>query len=109
MIWDKQFGFLKETLVAPANRKEIIIGRTLGDSLAVVFQNLIILNVPACPRLNPYGVVPAVLYGLLLVLGFASISITLSTKISSMEGFQMIVNLITMPLLFLSGIFYQST
>jgi ABC-2 type transport system permease protein len=108
VIWDKQFGFLKETLVAPASRKEVIIGRALGDSLVVVFQSLVILTLMffLAPGLNPYGVVPAVLYGLMLALGFASIGIALSTKLSSMEGFQMIVNLITMPLLFLSGIFY---
>ncbi|ABL78988.1 ABC transporter permease [Thermofilum pendens] len=108
VIWDKQFGFLKETLVAPASRAEIIIGRALGDSLVVVFQSLIIMALMflVAPGLNPYGVLPAVGYGLLLSLGFASIGIALSTKITSMEGFQMIVNLVTMPLLFLSGIFY---
>ncbi|WP_218042153.1 ABC transporter permease [Infirmifilum lucidum] len=108
VIWDKQFGFLKETLVAPASRSEVILGRALGDALVVNIQAMIVLALLflVAPGLNPGGVLPAFLYGLLLSLGFASLGIALSVKISSMEGFQMVVNLVTMPLLFMSGIFY---
>jgi len=111
VIWDKQFGFLKETLVAPASRAEVILGRALGDALVVNLQAMVILALVflIAPVLNPAGVLPAFLYGLLLSLGFASFGIALSVKLSSMEGFQMIVNLITMPLLFMSGIFYPIT
>ncbi|MEZ0346371.1 MAG: ABC transporter permease [Infirmifilum sp.] len=111
VIWDKQFGFLKETLVAPASRAEIILGRALGDSLVINLQALIILALVylLAPGLRIQGVVPVVVYGILLSLGFASLGIALSVKLSSMEGFQMIVNLITQPLLFMSGIFFPLT
>ncbi|MGB9709777.1 MAG: ABC transporter permease [Infirmifilum sp.] len=108
VIWDKQFGFLKETLVAPAPRAQIILGRALGDALVINLQAMIILALVylIAPGLRIEGVVPVVLYGIVLSLGFASLGIALSVRLSSMEGFQMIVNLITQPLLFMSGIFF---
>jgi len=108
VIWDKQFGFLKETLVAPVSRAEVILGRAFGDSLVTVFQGAVILFLMyfIAPNINLVGAAPALFYGLLLSMGFTSFGITLSLKLSSSEGFQMIVNLITMPLLFMSGVFY---
>lgn len=108
VIWDKQFGFLKETLVAPVPRAEVILGRAFGDSLVTVFQGAVILFLMyfIAPNINLVGAAPALFYGLLLSMGFTSFGITLSLKLSSSEGFQMIVNLITMPLLFMSGVFY---
>ena len=108
VIWDKQFGFLKETLVAPVSRAEVILGRAFGDSLLTVLQGAIILFLMylIAPQINLMGALPALCYGLLLSMGFTSFGITLSLKLSSTEGFQMIVNLVTMPLLFMSGIFY---
>lgn len=108
VIWDKQFGFLKETLVAPAPRSAIILGRAFGDSVTTVIQGGMILALMflIAPGLRVEGVIPALIYGLMLATGFTSLGITLSLKFSSTEGFQMIVNLLTMPLLFMSGIFY---
>lgn len=108
VIWDKQFGFLKETLVAPASRTEVILGRTFGDSLVTVFQGFIILAMMyfIAPQIRIVGAVPALAYGMILSMGFTSLGITLSIKLSSTEGFQMIVNLMTMPLIFMSGVFY---
>ncbi|MEM0026185.1 MAG: ABC transporter permease [Zestosphaera sp.] len=108
VIWDKQFGFLKETLVAPVSRAEVILGRAFGDSLVTVSQGIIILVLMyfIAPQINLMGALPAFCYGLLLSMGFTSFGIMLSLKLSSSEGFQMIVNLITMPLLFMSGVFY---
>lgn len=108
VIWDKQFGFLKETLVAPTSRAEVILGRTFGDSLVTVFQGFIILMMMCfiAPQIRVTGAVPALMYGIILSMGFTSLGITLSIKLSSSEGFQMIVNLMTMPLIFMSGVFY---
>lgn len=108
VIWDKQFGFLKETLVAPASRAEVILGRAFGDSLVTVFQGFIILAMMyfIAPQIRIVGAIPALAYGVILSMGFTSLGITLSIKLSSSEGFQMIVNLMTMPLIFMSGVFY---
>lgn len=93
VIWDKQFGFLKETLVAPAPRSLIIAGRILGDAFVNTVQSAIIITL-------------ALLYVFIMAIGFTGLGIAISLKFSSMEGFQMIVNIITMPLMFMSGVFY---
>jgi len=108
VIWDKQFGFLKETLVAPASRKVIILGRTLGDSIINTVQSLVIilLALLITHQINPLGIPIALLYIFIMSLGFTGLGVAMSLKFSSMEGFQMIINLLTMPLMFMSGAFY---
>ncbi len=108
VIWDRRFGFLKETLVAPAPRSEVILGRAFGDALTAVIQGLIVLLLmfAIAPGLRPVGILPALGYGLLLATGFSAFGIALAVKLSNVEGFQMIINLITLPLIFTSGAFY---
>ncbi len=108
VIWDKQFGFLKEVLVAPASRTGIILGRIFGDAVIAVLQGLAImaLSFTIAHNLNPYGVLPALAYAFILALGFTSAGVALALKMTSMEGFQMVVSLLMMPLVFLSGAFY---
>ncbi len=108
VIWDKQFGFLKETLVAPAHRSSIIIGRSIGDALTILLQATIItmISKAIAPGLKLTGLLPALVYGFILSLGLISLGIAIATKMTSPEGFQMIVNLVMMPLQFLSGIFF---
>ena len=108
VIWDKQFGFLKETLVAPASRKFIILGRTIGDSIINTVQSLIIilLALLITGQINPWGIPVSLVYIFMMSLGFTGLGIAMSLKFSSMEGFQMIINLLTMPLMFMSGVFY---
>lgn len=108
VIWDKQFGFLKETLVAPAHRSSVIIGRSVGDSITILLQAAVIalISKAIAPGLKLAGLLPALAYGFILSLGLISLGIAIATKMTSPEGFQMIVNLIMMPLQFLSGIFF---
>ena len=108
VIWDREFGFLKEILVAPASRTYAILGRTLGDSLTCILQGLIIL-LPIyllAPGLKIQGLLPTLLVGFIVAISFNGLGIAIASKINSMEGFQLIVNLIMWPLIFLSGAFY---
>ena len=108
VIWDKQFGFLKEILVAPASRSGAIIGRILGDSIIAVIQGAIILGLSftIAHSLRVSGVPQALGYSFILAIGFTSLGIILALKISSMEAFQMIISFLMLPLVFLSGAFY---
>ncbi|MGB9827594.1 MAG: ABC transporter permease [Thermosphaera sp.] len=108
VIWDKQFGFLKESLVAPASRKIIILGRIVGDSIVNTIQALLVVAValPFANGLKLENIPIGLLYIFITALAFTGLGTALSLKFSSMEGFQMIVNLLTMPLMFLSGVFY---
>lgn len=105
VIWDKQFGFLKEVLVAPAPRYLTILGRALGDSIVSVANGLIMLSFGfvLTTRLNPAGLPLAIAIGLLMALGFTSMGISIASAMRSPEGFQLIIGTVTMPMTLLSG------
>jgi ABC-2 type transport system permease protein len=108
VLWDKEFGFLKEILVAPASRAYAIIGRALGDSFSTIIQGFIILLAMfmIAPSLNVSGIIPTLLVGFAISLTFNSIGIIIASRMNSMEGFHLVVNLIMWPIIFLSGAFY---
>ena len=108
VLWDKEFGFLKEVLVAPASRSAAILGRALGDAAVAVVQGAIILalSFAIAPELSAAGVLPAIGYSFLMALGFTSAGILIALRMTSMEGFHMIVSFLMFPLVFLSSAFY---
>jgi ABC-2 type transport system permease protein len=106
IIWDRQFGFLKETLVAPVNRLNIMIGRTLGGTTVAMIQGVIVFFVslfigfrPQDSILLPLALVFMFLIGLL----FTAIGTAIASLLEDMQGFQLIMNFLVMPLFFLSG------
>ena len=105
VIWDKQFGFLKEVLVAPAPRSLTILGRALGDSIVSIVNGMIMLafGFGLTSKLNPVGLPLAIAMGLVMALGFTSMGIAIASAMTSPEGFQLIVGTITMPMTLLSG------
>ena len=111
VIWDKQFGFLKETLVAPAPRGVIILGRIVGDAIVNTIQSIIIITLALLftTGIKLSGIPIALLYIFIMSLGFTSLGTVISLKFQSVEGFQVIVNILTMPLMFASGVFYPVT
>ncbi len=106
IIWDKQFGFLKETLVAPVSRINIMIGRTLGGATVATLQGIIVTIISFFIgfRLEHPA---SLLLGLVMMFMIAMIFTALGTAIASvledMQGFQLIMNFLVMPLFFLSG------
>jgi len=106
VIWDKQFGFLKETLVAPVSRMSIMVGRTLGGALVAVFQGVIVLLISFLIGFrieNPLNLVGALIFMFLIALLFTALGTAIASKLSDMQGFQLIMNFLVMPLFFLSG------
>ena len=109
VLWDKQFGFLQEVLVAPISRFSIIIGRTLGGATTALIQGFIILVIAM-----GLGVRPASIFGMLLtiifmiVIAFTAVGfgLAVASKMSDFQGFQIIMNLIILPLFFLSTAFF---
>ncbi len=106
IIWDRQFGFLKETLVAPAPRLEIVLGRTLGGATIALIQGSIVFLVclvagfrPADPLLLPL----ALLFMVLIAIMCTAIGTVIGTVLQDMQGFQLIMSFITMPLFFFSS------
>jgi ABC-2 type transport system permease protein len=106
IIWDRQFGFLKETLVAPVSRFNIMFGRTLGGATVATIQGIIVLLVAMLIGFRPYNwimVLPAILVMFLVALLFTAFGTMIASKLDDMQGFQLIINFLVMPLFFLSG------
>lgn len=106
VIWDRQFGFLKETLVAPVSRFNIMIGRTLGGATVALTQGIIVFLISLLAGFHPYNwaLLPAAILVMLLVsLLFTALGTMIASLLSDMQGFQLIMNFLVMPLFFLSG------
>lgn len=106
IIWDRQFGFLKETLVAPVSRLEIMVGRTLGGATVATMQGVVVFFIsyiagfrPSSLMVLPFSIVIMALIALL----FTALGTAIASMLEDMQGFQMIMNFIVMPLFFLSG------
>ncbi|MCW4003387.1 MAG: ABC transporter permease [Candidatus Bathyarchaeota archaeon] len=105
VIWDKEFGFMKEILVSPVSRFTIFIGKMLGDSTATLLQGVIvfvfgfILGIP----FDPLTLVVALPIMLLIVIGLVSVGLIIASFIGSLENFGAIQTFINLPLFFLSG------
>lgn len=106
IIWDRQFGFLKETLVAPVSRLNIMVGRTLGGATVATIQGIIVLLISIIAGFRPtnYILLPvAILIMALIALLFTAMGTAIASLLEDMQGFQMIMNFLVMPLFFLSG------
>ncbi|MEW5897015.1 MAG: ABC transporter permease [Nanoarchaeota archaeon] len=106
IIWDKQFGFLKETLVAPVSRMEIMFGQTLGGATTALIQGLIILVLSlfiGANITNSAGFFIALLFMILTGLCFTALGIAIASRIEDMHGFQLIMNFVIFPIFGLSG------
>jgi ABC-2 type transport system permease protein len=106
VLWDRRFGFLKETLVAPVSRLEIMLGRTFGGATVAVVQGLIVLLLSVIVGFRPtsMSMIPlAFLYMVLIAVTFTALGTAIASFIEDMQGFQIIINFLIMPLFFLSG------
>ncbi len=106
LIWDRQFGFLKETLVAPVSRLDIMIGRTLGGATVATVQGIIVLLISVAAGFRPTNLIllpVALLIMALIALLFTALGTAIASLLEDMQGFQMIMNFLVMPLFFFSG------
>ena len=106
VIWDRLFGFLKETLVAPVSRINIMIGRTLGGATVASLQGIIVFTIATIAGFRPVNIalIPvAFLVMVLIALLFTALGTTVASLLEDMQGFQLIMNFMVMPLFFLTG------
>lgn len=106
LIWDRQFGFLKETMVAPVSRLEIMLGKTAGGATVASIQGAIVfvLTLIVGFRPNDWFLLPlAALFVFLIAILFTSLGIAIASTLQDMQGFQLIMNFMVMPIFFLSG------
>lgn len=105
IVWDREFGFLREVLVAPISRASVVVGKALGGSTIAIIPGLIMLLFAPLVgvSLNPGLVVQLLLEMLLLAFSLTALGILLASGMKSMQGFQMLIQFLLMPLFFLSG------
>ncbi len=106
VVWDKQFGFLKETLVAPVSRVNIMLGKTLGGATVAIAQSLIVFLICLLFGFRPVNLLMlpvALVYLFLISFLFTALATAIASKLEDMQAFPIIMNFIIMPLFFLSG------
>ena len=106
ILWDRQFGFLKETLVAPVSRLHIMLGRTIGGATVASIQGLLFLTVCLIAGFRPrswLALPMALLFVAAIAAVFAALGTALGSVIKDMQGFQLIMNFLVLPIFFLSG------
>jgi len=106
LIWDRQFGFLKETMVAPVPRLMIMIGRTVGGATVAMIQGSILVVICLIAGFRPthYAGLPyAIVFMVLIAVMFTALGTSIASVLSDFQGFQLVMNFVVMPTFFLSG------
>jgi ABC-2 type transport system permease protein len=105
IIWDREFGFLKEVLVAPVPRWGIALGKILGGATVVMCQSVIMIALAPLVgvTLSLAIVVQLLLLCFLMSFAMTSLGVLVASRMRSMQSFQMVMNFLVMPLYFLSG------
>jgi ABC-2 type transport system permease protein len=106
LLWDRQFGFLREMLVAPVPRIQIMIGRTMGGATVAVMQGTLVTIICLIAGFRPahFSTIPIALgFMILIALLFAALGVAIGSSLQDMQGFQLIMNFLVMPIYFLSG------
>ncbi len=108
VVWDREFGFLKEVLVAPISRASVAIGKTLGAATVALLQGMIILLLAPLigVSFSAWTILALLPLMLLLAVSMGSLGILLATRIRSMEAFQAVMQMLMFPIVFLSGVFF---
>ncbi len=106
VLWDREFGFLKEIMVAPVSRVSIVIGRIVGGTTTSILQGILILGISILMGFNISGVsafLLSVVFMLLISSTFIGLGLIFASKMKDMQGFSLIMNFVIFPLFFLSG------
>lgn len=111
IVWDREFGFLKEVLVAPVSRSSVVLGKTLGGATIAAFQGALMLVLAPFLGIDLSLLTVIELLPLMLLVAWAlsGAGILIASKMKSMEGFQVVMQMLIMPIVFLSGIFFPVT
>lgn len=105
IVWDREFGFLKEILVAPVPRATVVLGKALGGATTATAQGAVLLLLAplAGVPLTPLSFVLALLAMFLTALCMSSLGIVIAARLTDFESFSSLQNFITMPMFLLSG------
>jgi ABC-2 type transport system permease protein len=109
VLWDREFGFLKEIMVAPVSRVSIVLGRIAGGITTAMLQSLAILLISTLAGFrigSLWGLASAVLFMVLIATTFIGLGLIFASRMKDMQGFSMVMNFVVFPIFFLSGAVY---
>jgi ABC-2 type transport system permease protein len=108
IVWDREFGFLREMLVAPVSRSAIVIGKCLGGATVATFQGIVILALAGAAHVPYDPILFLTVIGELLLLSFTltAFGVMMAARIKQMQAFMALTQMLLMPLFFLSGALY---
>src|SRR3984885_15115317 len=108
IVWDREFGFLREILVAPVSRASIVIGKCLGGATIATFQGIVFLILAGFADVPYNPVLIVILIGELLLLSFTltAFGVMMAARIKQFQAFMALTQMLVMPLFFLSGALY---
>ena len=108
IVWDREFGFLREVLVAPVNRASVVMGKALGGATVAMIQGTLILFMAPVFGISLSPLFVLKLWGLMLLVAWAlgGLGILIASRMRSMEAFQVVMQMLVFPMVFLSGVFF---
>jgi ABC-2 type transport system permease protein len=117
IIFDRQFGLLKEILVAPVSRNAFVLGKGLGGMTTAMFQGVVLLIIAllafGVQYTSPFGAVPGFFVALLVMaligMSIVNLGVAIAARLESHEVFMLVSNFLVMPMFFLSGAIYPTT
>lgn len=112
VLWDRQFGFLKEILVTPNSRVSVVIGRIAGGATTAILQSILVVVISLLIGFHmdlTAATAMALVFMALIAATFISLGLTLGSMINDFQGFQLVTSFFTMPLFFLSDSIFPAS
>jgi ABC-2 type transport system permease protein len=111
IVWDREFGFLREMLVAPVRRSSIVLGKCLGGATVAGFQGIIVIAIAGLVGVPYDPLLMLSVFGIQLLLAFTitSFGVMMSARIRQMQSFMALTQMFVLPLYFLSGAMFPAT
>lgn len=109
VLWDREFGFLKEIMVAPVSRVSIVLGRIAGGATTALIQAVLILAISCIMGfkiINISSIFLAIVFMILIAVTFLGLGLIFASKMRDIQGFSIVMNFVIFPLFFLSGALY---
>ncbi len=109
VLWDREFGFLKEIMVAPVSRVSIVLGRIAGGATTALIQAILILGISyfmGFKVTNISSIFLAIVFMILIAVTFLGLGLVFASKMRDIQGFSIVMNFVIFPLFFLSGALY---
>jgi ABC-2 type transport system permease protein len=105
IVWDREFGFLREMLVAPVSRGAIVIGKCLGGATVAGFQGVIMICIAGLVGVPyaPVMILEVLVLQLLLAFALTAFGVMMAARMSQMQSFMALMQMVIMPLFFISG------